>query len=137
MQPGWTNLIYRKVSSCNFRCTLGFQTHYIGAENSRTKNSSFFRCIATCKNMCQRVFEIFIREEPSGKESFVVRIQAVGDENHDEDGKAVVRHLTGKERLDVGKEAAAIGPLKVFQQKVEIADEEMLVARNFTGCESV
>ena len=87
--------------------------------------------------MCQRVFEIFIREEPLGKDSFVVRIRAVGDENHDEDGEAVARHLTGTERLDVGKEAAAIGPLKVFQQKVEIAAEEMLVARNFTGCESV
>ena len=137
MIPGWTNLIYRKVSSCNFRCTLTFKRYNIGAENSRQKNSPFFRCTAICKNSCERVFEICIKEEPSGKESFIVRIRAVGDENHDEDGEAVARHLTGKERLDVGKEAAAIGPLKVFQQKVEIADEEMLVARNFTGCESV
>ena len=71
MIPGWTNMIYRKVSSCNFRCTLAFQTHKVGAEHSRKKNSPFFRCIATCKNTCQRVFEIFIREEPLGKESWV------------------------------------------------------------------
>ena len=137
MIPGWTDVIYKRVSSCNFRCTLTFKRYNIGAENSRKKNSPFFRCTAICKNSCERVFEICIKEEPSGKESVVVRIRAVGDEKHDEDGEAVARHLTGKKRLDVGKEAAAIGSLKVFQQKVEIADEEMLVARNFTGCESV
>ena len=137
MIPGWTDVLYKRVSSCNFRCTLTFKRYNIGAENSRKKNSPLFRCTAICKNSGERVFEIWIKEEPSGKESFVVRIRAVGDENHDEDGEAVARHLTGKERLEVGKEAAAIGPLKVLQQKVEIADEEMLVARNFTGCESV
>ena len=39
--------------------------------------------------------------------------------------------------MEVGKAANEIGCLQVFQQKVENADEEMLIARNFTGCESM
>ncbi|CAF3867387.1 unnamed protein product, partial [Didymodactylos carnosus] len=66
-------------------------------------------------------------------QSNVVRIRSVGDEQHDKDGEATARPLTGKLRLFIGKTANTIGPLKVFQQKVENADEEMLSVRNFTG----
>ena len=40
-------------------------------------------------------------------------------------------------KLIVGKAANAAGSLKVFQEKAENADEEMLCAHNFTGCESM
>jgi hypothetical protein len=137
MKSDWTDVINARVRACHFRCTLVFQKHHIVLENTRKRNSSFFRSIATCKSpSCERMFEIFIRDEPIGRDSIVVRIRAVGDENHSADENAVARHLTGKNRHDVGKMADAIGPLKVFQQKVEIADEEMLIARNFTGCET-
>ncbi len=67
-------------------------------KNSHKKNSSFFRCIATCKSSsCERTFEIFINDEPVGTESIVVRIRAVGDENHSVDEKATTRNLTGKD----------------------------------------
>ena len=138
MIPGWADIIYSKVGSCNFHCGLAFQRHKVGVENSRKTNSSFFRAVATCKiSSCVRTFEILIRDEPIGTESVVFLIRAVGEENHDEADEAVSRKLTGKNRLIVGKAADTVGPLKVFQQKVEIADEEMLVARNFTGCETV
>ncbi|CAF1276206.1 unnamed protein product, partial [Didymodactylos carnosus] len=76
----------------------------------------------TCKSpSCERTFEIFIRDEPIGRDSIVVRIRAVGDENHSADEKAVARHLTGKDRLEVGNAANTIGCLKVFQQKIENA----------------
>ena len=84
-----------------------------------------------------RTFVIFITDKPVGKYSIVVRIRAAGDEDHSADEKAVARHLTGKDRLAVEKMTYAIGPLKIFQQKIEIADEEMLFVRNFTGCENI
>ena len=137
MKSGWTNAIYAKVCSCDFRCPLVFKNHHITLENTRKKNSSFLRCLATCKSSsCERMFEIFIKDEPIRGESIVVRIRAVGDENHSADEKAEARHLTGKERLAVGKAANAVGALKIFQEKVEKADDEMLAARNFTGCET-
>jgi hypothetical protein len=116
---------------------LVFEKHHITLENTRKINSYFFRCIATCKSSsCERTFEIFIEDEPIRGDSIVVRIRAVGDENHSADEKAVARHLTGKDRFAVGKAADAVGALKVFQEKVEKADKEMLSARNFTGCET-
>ena len=137
MKSDWTDVIDEKVRSCNFRCTLIFKKHHITLESTRKINSSFFRCIATCKVFsCKRTFEIFIKDEPIRGDSIVVRIRAVRDENHPPDEKAVARHLTGKNRLAVGKAADAVGTLKVFQEKVEMADEEMLSARNFTGCET-
>jgi hypothetical protein len=136
MKSGWTNVIYEKVCTRNFHCTLIFKKHHITLDNTRKINSSFFRCIATCKiSSCKRTFEIFIVDEPITKDSISVRIRAVGEEDHSAD-EAVARHLTGKDRLAVGKAADAVGALKVFQEKVEIADEEMLSARNFTGCET-
>ncbi|CAF4112966.1 unnamed protein product [Didymodactylos carnosus] len=138
MKSGWTDVIYQKVCSCNFHCILVFRKHRIVVESSRKKNSSFFRCIATCKNRsCERTFEIFIKDEPIGTQSIVVRIRSVGDEQHDKDGEAAARPLTGKLRIFIGKTANTIGPLKVFQQKVENADAEMLSVRNFTGCETM
>jgi hypothetical protein len=137
MKPGWTNMIYEKVRSCNFRCILIFKKHHIILESTRKRNSYFLRCIATCKSSsCERTFEIFIKDEPIRKDSIVVRVRAAGDENHSADEKAVARHLTGKDRFAVGKAADAVGALKVFQEKVEMANEEMLTARNFTGCET-
>ena len=137
MLLGWTDVLYKGVRSCNFRCTLAFKRHHLRVDKSRKKNASFFRSFAICTNVCARVFEVCIKDEPLGKESFVVRVRAIGDEDHDENGKAVARRLTGQERLDTGKEAASVGSLKVFQQKVANADEDMLTARNFTGCESI
>ncbi|CAF4142343.1 unnamed protein product, partial [Rotaria sordida] len=72
-------------------------------------------------------------DEPIGRDSIVARIRAIGDENHSADDKGTARNLTGQDRIDVGRLANEIGPLKVFQQKVENANEEMLSARNFTG----
>ncbi|CAF3915487.1 unnamed protein product [Rotaria sp. Silwood1] len=127
MEPGWTDMMYEKVRSCNFRCTLAFKNHHVSLEESRKINSSFFRFIATCKTpSCKRTFEDFIRDEPTYRDSIVVHIRAVGDEDHSADEKAVPRHLNGKARLEVGKAANAIGCLKVFQQKVEKANEEMV-----------
>ena len=37
MLTDWTDILCKRVSSCNFRCTLAFQTHTVGAENSRKK----------------------------------------------------------------------------------------------------
>ncbi|CAF3275361.1 unnamed protein product [Rotaria sp. Silwood2] len=138
MVPGWTDMMSEKVRSCNFRCTLALKNHHVSLEESHKINSSFSHCIATCKTpSCKRTFEVFIRDEPIYRDSIVVHIRAGGDEDHSADEKAIVRHLTGKARLEVGKAASAIGCLKVLQQKVENADEEMLSARNFTGCESM
>jgi hypothetical protein len=54
MKPGWTNVIYERVRSCNFHCTLIFKNHHIVIESTRKRNSSFFRCIAICKsNLCE------------------------------------------------------------------------------------
>ena len=64
-------------------------------------------------------------------------IRAVGEKNHYKDEGPVGRNLTGMNRFIVGKTANAAGSLKVFQEKVENADEEMLCAHNFTGCESM
>ncbi|CAF3829227.1 unnamed protein product, partial [Rotaria sp. Silwood1] len=61
---------------------------------------------------CKRTFEDFIRDEPTYRDSIVVHIRAVGDEDHSADEKAVPRHLNGKARLEVGKAANAIGCLK-------------------------
>ncbi|CAF3984336.1 unnamed protein product [Rotaria sordida] len=72
-------------------------------------------------------------DEPIGRDSIVARIRAIGDENHSAGDKGTARNLTGQDRMDVGRLANEIGPLKVFQQKVENANEEMLSARNFTG----
>ena len=49
MEPGWTDMMYKKVCSCSFRCILIFKNHHVGLEESRKINSSFFRSIATCK----------------------------------------------------------------------------------------
>ncbi|CAF3960225.1 unnamed protein product [Rotaria sp. Silwood1] len=138
MKPGWTQMFFEKVCSCNFHCSLAFKKHHIILEDTRKINSSFFRCIAICKiTSCEQIFEIFIRDEPIGRDSIVARIRAIGDENHSADDKGTARNLTGQDRMDVGRLANEIGPLKVFQQKVENANEEMLSARNFTGCETM
>ena len=136
MNSEWTHIIYQKVCSCNFHCTLVFRKNHIVLPSSRKRNSYFFRCIAICKNhSCERTFEIFIRDQPTGTESIVVRIRAVEEEHHNKDEGPVGRNLTGMNRLIVGKAENAAGSLKVFQEKVENADEEMLCAHNFTGCE--
>ncbi|CAF3100169.1 unnamed protein product, partial [Rotaria sp. Silwood2] len=135
MKSGWTDVVDERVRSCNFRCTLAFDRRKVGAENSRKKNCSFFRALAICdNNSCERVFDIFIKDEPVPRESIAFRVRVIGDENHE--GPPVARQLTGKKRLQVGKAANAIDPVKVFQRKVESADEEILKARNFTGCET-
>ncbi|CAF3916825.1 unnamed protein product, partial [Rotaria sordida] len=107
MKSGWTDVVDKRVRSCNFHCTLAFDRRKVGVENSH---------------------------EPVSRESIVFRVRAMGDENHE--GPPVARQLTGEKRLEVGKAANAVGPLKVFHEKVESADEEMLKARNFTGCET-
>ena len=71
-----------------------------------------------------------------GIESVVVRIRAVGDASHNESG-SVERYLIRKDRYTIGKIVDSPGPLKVFQQKVENANKEMLCIGNFTGCESI
>ncbi|CAF1136156.1 unnamed protein product, partial [Rotaria sordida] len=135
MKSGWTDVVDKRVRSCNFHCTLAFDRRKVGVENSRKKNCSFFRAFAICSNnSCERVFDIFVKDEPVSRESIVFRVRAMGDENHE--GPPVARQLTGEKRLEVGKAANAVGPLKVFHEKVESADEEMLKARNFTGCET-
>ncbi|CAF1459793.1 unnamed protein product [Adineta steineri] len=137
MKLGWTDMLYNKVCSCNFHCHLIFKHHHFALEDTRKINSCFFRCTAICKSSsCVRTFEIFIKDEPISKESVIARIRAVGDEDHSADDKAFARKLTGKNRMDVGRAANEIGCLKVFQQKVLNASEDMLRARNFTGCET-
>ncbi|CAF1509386.1 unnamed protein product, partial [Adineta ricciae] len=134
----WTSTICTKVCSCNFQCVLAFLGNKIGVENSRKTNCPFFRAVAVCKiGSCERTFEILIRDEPPVTESVVFLIRAVGQEKHDETDEAASRKLTGKNRLIVGEAADIVGPLKVFHQKLEDADKEMLSARNFTGCETL
>ena len=41
VNQGWTNVIYRKVCSCDFRCVLAFRRHKFALKNSRKKNSFF------------------------------------------------------------------------------------------------
>lgn len=83
MTLDWTTAIYNKVREEKFRCNLIFKNHHLTVENSRKRNASFFRSVAVCSfSSCERTFEIFIRDEPIGKESIVVRIRAMGDENH-------------------------------------------------------
>ena len=130
-------MIYDKVLSSNFHCALAFKKHRILLESSHKRNYSFFRSIATCKvHSCYRTFEIFIKDEPRGTDNIVFCILAVGNENHSKN-ENVARQLIGKDRFVVGEIANAAGPLRVFRPKVEDADEEMLHAGNFTGCESI
>ena len=137
MEPDWTTMMDKKVRSYNFCCTLVFKNYHVNYEEARKINSSLFRCIVTCKVFpCQWTFKTFIRDEPTYRDSIVVHIWTVEDEDHSANEKAVARHLTEKARLEVGKKANTIGCLKIFQEKVEKANEEMLSAGDFTGSET-
>jgi hypothetical protein len=99
VESDWVNVVYKKVCSGNFHCTLAFQRHSIWCSNSRKTNSSFFRCIVTCKSSsCKRTFEIFINDEPVGTESIILS----------------ARNFTGCESMDVLKHAAAADYRKIF-----------------------
>ncbi len=41
------------------------------------------------------------------------------------------------ENFRLGERANDIGPLAVFRERVEAADEDLLAAGNFTGCETI
>ena len=93
--------------------------------------------ISKCKShSCFQTFEIFIEDPFIGTKSVVVRIRAVGDDSHNENGN-VERYLIRKDRYTIGKIVDSANPLKVFQQKVENANKEMLCIGNFIGCESI
>ncbi|UJR34703.1 hypothetical protein I4U23_027480 [Adineta vaga] len=65
------------------------------------------------------------------------RLRIFGEENHDPAVVIMSRQLKGKERLRVGKRANEIGPLAVFHERLEAADEKLLEAGNFTECETI
>ncbi|CAF4443150.1 unnamed protein product [Rotaria sp. Silwood2] len=65
------------------------------------------------------------------------RAQISGAERHDAEIATMKRQLCGEERYRVGKRANEIGPLAVFREQVEAADENLLAAGNYTECNTI
>jgi len=102
MNPGWTKIVYKKLVSCGFRCSVRFKTPHI-KRGTRKKMSSYFRCIATCTmRKCPLTFQIDLRQEPRDNSTLLFLVRTMGEECHDAKTETSARHLTGQDRMEVG-----------------------------------
>ncbi|CAF3159980.1 unnamed protein product [Rotaria socialis] len=137
MKDGWAKIFNDKLMSSGIECTLKFKTPYI-MEGKRKQRCKFFGCYAICTRVkCTRKYQIILRHQPDENSSVLFLVRVFGEENHNPAIETASRNLTGKHRFDVGKRANEIGPLRVFRELINEADENLLAAGNYTQCPTI
>ncbi|CAF1494193.1 unnamed protein product [Adineta ricciae] len=88
------------------------------------KNSKPFWCRGNCKGSeCTRSYYITLENKPDIYTSALFMMEISGIEKHNPETETMTRQLRGVERLNVGERINNMGPLAVFRERVEAADE--------------
>ncbi|CAF2027263.1 unnamed protein product [Rotaria magnacalcarata] len=137
MKDNWTITFYNKLTLSQVTCPVKFMAPYI-KKGKRKRACRFFCCYAICiLSMCSRRYQISLQEPPDENSSALFLVKAYGEENHDVNKEIAARQLDGVQRLLVGKRANEIGPLAVFQERLNNANEKLLAVGNYTECETI
>ncbi|CAF1061264.1 unnamed protein product [Rotaria sordida] len=112
LNDGWTKIFYDKIIPCGITCS----------------------CTG---KYCTRSYLIKLTDQADFNTSPILHVQISGTERHDAKIETMSRQLCGEERYRVGERANEIGPLAVFRERVEAADENLLAEGNYTGCETI
>ena len=156
MNDGWRKILYDKLISCGITCSMSFRKAHIKT-GTRKQACRFFWCRGDCSiSICQRSFIIILNNQPAENASALFLVRIIGEDNHDAQAEKHVRQLRGEERMIVGKQlnmyflvlcpnelliegkrVNEIGPLAVFRERVDAADEKLIATGNHTGCETI
>ncbi|CAM4750759.1 unnamed protein product [Rotaria magnacalcarata] len=137
MKDNWTITFYNKLTLSQVTCPVKFMAPYI-KKGKRKRACRFFCCYAICiLSMCSRRYQISLQEPPDENSSALFLVKAYGEENHDVNKEIAARQLDGVQRLLVGKRANEIGPLAVFRERLNNANEKLLAVGNYTECETI
>ncbi|CAF4372742.1 unnamed protein product [Rotaria magnacalcarata] len=90
--------------------------------------SVFSSTTQTMKDECQ---------QPDDNSSKLFLIRVYGEENHNPAIAIGARNLSGERRHSIGQRANEIGPLRVFRELINEADENLLSAGNYTQCPTI
>ncbi|CAF1135500.1 unnamed protein product [Adineta ricciae] len=135
MKDDWTKTFREKLTfdGTGITCSLKFISDPYFKEGKRKRNCRDFSCTSKCTiKGCTRKYIIVCPKFPDENSSILFLVQIYGKEDHTNGPGSA--QLKGKERLEIGERANNIGPLAVYREQVESADERLLAAGNFTGC---
>ncbi|CAF1460381.1 unnamed protein product [Adineta ricciae] len=124
MKADWTTTFNKKLTNngTGITCTLKFKTPYFKT-GERKKNCRDFSCTITCTiKGCKRKYIMECEFLPDDNPSVLFLVKIFGKQDHT-NGPST-RKLNGKDRMLVG-------------ERVEVADEHLQAAGNFTGCETI
>ncbi|CAF3959946.1 unnamed protein product [Rotaria sp. Silwood1] len=136
-KSGWTSIFDEKLKFIGHTCSLCFHSPNI-PRGKRKRNCSDFWFSAACTgDICKRKYIVSHRRDIDNDLMALFRVDVYGEENHSTDNVMRPRKMDAKERDVIGKRANEIGPAATFRELVEVADEKLLAAGNFSECPTI
>ncbi|CAF1504788.1 unnamed protein product [Adineta ricciae] len=137
MNDGWRKIFSEIIRTHGIVCNLRFGKPYI-LKGTRKRVCKPFWCCAVCTSSeCTRSYRITLENKPDVYTAALFLMKISGVEKHTSETEIMTQQLRGAERLRVGERANDIGPLAVFRERVEAADEKLLAVGNFGRVETI